>query len=208
MIEWWLYYVRQQKETSIMNKTEDLRVKKTKAALHTAFFAMLSENSLEDITINDLCEKANIRRATFYKHFDDKLDFITYIIKDIRFSFDSEFTYGSDRPTLNEEYCIKYVESIIDFMLKREAAITKIINSSMRPVFIEIFMQQNYLDTLERLRNSIEDGLVLSTSPEVVSSMIVGGVSINILRWYENRHTISSSDMINELSRLIRAILR
>lgn len=196
------------KETSIMNKTEDLRVKKTKAALHTAFFAMLSENSLEDITINDLCEKANIRRATFYKHFDDKLDFITYIIKDIRFSFDSEFTYGSDRPTLNEEYCIKYVESIIDFMLKREAAITKIINSSMRPVFIEIFMHQNYLDTLERLRNSIEDGLVLSTSPEVVSSMIVGGVSINILRWYENRHTISSSDMINELSRLIRAILR
>ena len=45
---------------------EDLRVKKTKRALTLAFIELLKVKHFEDITINELCEKAEIRRATFY----------------------------------------------------------------------------------------------------------------------------------------------
>ena len=190
-----------------MSKAEDLRVIKTRAALQNAFFAMLNETSIEDITINDLCERACIRRATFYKHFADKLDFITYIIKDIRMSFDASFTplAPTSGPTI--EYYVKYAEAVMDFMIKRETAITKILASPMRSVFIEIFMQQNYLDMCERLELSAKGGLLLSVSNEAASCMIVGGVAVNLLRWFEHRDLVSSKVMLDEITQLVGMIL-
>ena len=50
----------------------DLRIYKTYKALHEAFTEILEHKSFEDLTVNELCDKAMIRRATFYKHFADK----------------------------------------------------------------------------------------------------------------------------------------
>ena len=59
-----------------MARQEDLRIIKTKLALTNAFFEMLEDMPLDDVTVNALCEKAEVRRATFYKHFKDRHDFI------------------------------------------------------------------------------------------------------------------------------------
>ena len=50
----------------------DLRVQKTYRALFGAFTELLEEHRFEDITVAMLCERAMIRRTTFYKHFADK----------------------------------------------------------------------------------------------------------------------------------------
>ena len=191
-----------------MHKTEDLRVIKTKNSLHNAFFAMLEEMSIEDISINSLCERANIRRATFYKHFSDKLDFFTYIVKDIRSDFDMDFAEGHTNTTFSVEYYVKYIEAVVSFLIKHENAINKILNSPMRSVFIEIFMQQNYLATLERLKKSVTDGMIVCASLESVASMLVGGISVNILYWFENRETESASDMIREITKIMSTMMR
>ena len=51
---------------------EDARVKKTKNKLLESFKKLLSEKSFENITIQEICELADVKRATFYKHFADK----------------------------------------------------------------------------------------------------------------------------------------
>jgi AcrR family transcriptional regulator len=63
---------------------EDLRVKKTKKALYDAFMTLLSEKQFEDITVNELCDAAGVRRATFYKHYSDKFDFLTAYVRLLR----------------------------------------------------------------------------------------------------------------------------
>ena len=189
-------------------KTEDLRVVKTKNALHNAFFAMLTEMSIEDITINALCDRANVRRATFYKHFSDKIDFITYIIKEIRRTFDVEFIKTNPNLSSTVTYYIKYIESVMNFMKDRENAIAKILNSPMRSAFIEIFMQQNYLDTFNHLKIGVSNGLTVVASLECITSMLVGGISITILRWFENREAESINDTVAEISKLVSAIIK
>ena len=62
-----------------VKRKEDLRVTRTKKALTDMLRALLETKRFEDITVNELCEKAKIRRATFYKHFDDKYAFLAYI---------------------------------------------------------------------------------------------------------------------------------
>ena len=50
----------------------DLRVQKTYRALFAAFTELLEEHRFEDVTVAMLCDRAMIRRTTFYKHFADK----------------------------------------------------------------------------------------------------------------------------------------
>ena len=59
----------------------DLRVQKTYKALVEAFERLLLEKEFESISVTEICDAAIIRRPTFYKHFLDKYDFITFFIK-------------------------------------------------------------------------------------------------------------------------------
>lgn len=56
----------------------DLRVIKTKRALSESLFNLLSEKLFSAITVNMICDKALVHRTTFYKHFYDKYDLLSY----------------------------------------------------------------------------------------------------------------------------------
>src|SRR5690242_4398995 len=49
----------------------DLRVRRTHKLLWDALMTELSERSLGEITVTDLCERAMVHRTTFYKHYSD-----------------------------------------------------------------------------------------------------------------------------------------
>ncbi|GGB08955.1 TetR/AcrR family transcriptional regulator [Macrococcus hajekii] len=53
---------------------EDRRVRKTKESIKNAYFNLLTEKPFKDITINQITEKADINRGTFYLHYLDKFD--------------------------------------------------------------------------------------------------------------------------------------
>ena len=70
-----------------MEKNLDLRIQKTYLDLHNAFTDLLEQKHFENITVNELCEKAMIRRTTFYKHFADKYEYFTFYMKEIAHDF-------------------------------------------------------------------------------------------------------------------------
>lgn len=51
----------------------------TKKAIAFALKELLAEKLLNKITINDIAEKAEINRQTFYYHFQDIVDLIEWI---------------------------------------------------------------------------------------------------------------------------------
>ena len=56
---------------------EDRRVRKTKSAIKHAFIQLLKERGLENITVQDIADKADINRGTFYLHYEDKYLLLT-----------------------------------------------------------------------------------------------------------------------------------
>jgi len=50
-------------------KKQDRRVVKTKRAIHMAFAKLLSEKELNDITVRDIADLADINRKTFYNYY-------------------------------------------------------------------------------------------------------------------------------------------
>ena len=52
--------------------SRDRRITRSRAALRRALVELMEESGLENVTVNDLCVRAGLTRATFYNHFADK----------------------------------------------------------------------------------------------------------------------------------------
>ena len=61
----------------------DPRVKRTRSLILQAFGELLAEKGFEAISVQDVTDKAEINRATFYKHFVDKYALLDYSIKEL-----------------------------------------------------------------------------------------------------------------------------
>jgi AcrR family transcriptional regulator len=58
----------------------DPRVKRTRSLILKAFGDLLAEKGFESISVQDVTDRAEINRATFYKHFVDKYALLDYTI--------------------------------------------------------------------------------------------------------------------------------
>ncbi len=64
-------------------KKEDRRVKYTKKMLKESLVKLMHEKDLSRITIKEICEEADINRATFYAHYQDPYDLLSKIEDDL-----------------------------------------------------------------------------------------------------------------------------
>ncbi|HUF00427.1 MAG TPA: TetR/AcrR family transcriptional regulator, partial [Anaerolineales bacterium] len=58
----------------------DPRVKRTRSLILLAFYDLLAEKHFEAISVQDVTDKAQINRATFYAHFPDKYALLDHSI--------------------------------------------------------------------------------------------------------------------------------
>ena len=59
----------------------DPRVKRTRGLILTSFESLLAEKGFESITVQDVTDKAQVNRATFYAHFPDKYALLDHSIQ-------------------------------------------------------------------------------------------------------------------------------
>jgi AcrR family transcriptional regulator len=65
-------------------KRPDRRVQRTRQLLQDALIAMMVEKGYEATTVQDIIDKANVGRATFYAHFADKETLLASRLEDLR----------------------------------------------------------------------------------------------------------------------------
>lgn len=57
---------------SNIEETTDPRIKRTRGYIREAFTELLADKSFKSITVKEITEKAEVNRATFYSHYEDK----------------------------------------------------------------------------------------------------------------------------------------
>jgi len=61
----------------VQREKKDRRTRKTRQTLRGALLTLLKEKRYEDITVQDIIERADVARSTFYIHYLDKDDLLT-----------------------------------------------------------------------------------------------------------------------------------
>ena len=65
------------------NTRVDRRIKYTKMVLKDSFINLLKEKQISKISIKEICENADINRATFYAHYRDQYDLLHQIEQEL-----------------------------------------------------------------------------------------------------------------------------
>lgn len=99
-----------------------------------AFLTLLEEKPINKITVKELCEKADINRATFYTHFSDCFDLLEKIEGDILAEFERSLS-------LVEKYDVTVLVSAICDIIDGNKRVLKLIafegaSSSLIPKMI------------------------------------------------------------------------
>lgn len=92
----------------------DRRVKRTKKLLRDSLFTLLQEKSINEITVTELTEIADINRATFYFYYTDIMDMLDQIQNEAYELFEDVLVGTEDHIDSMETFA-KYIENILVF---------------------------------------------------------------------------------------------
>ncbi len=172
-----------------MKKKEDRRVRYTKMVLRESLIEILMEQEISSVTITQICERADINRATFYSHYSDQYDLLSQIaeefLEDIGFFI---VQFKIEKPGVEQ---IVLLEKIFDF-LRENAKLCKILLS-----------QKGNLDYQKRIIMLIYDKELLlfqesrkkrEETEYLYSFVLTGSVGI-IQKWLDDGMDKSSSFM-------------
>ena len=189
-----------------MANGKDLRFVRTNQMLCNAFIELLSKKKFEDITVNELCEKALIRRATFYTHFLDKYDFFAYFIRQNRENFINSWTNPAETKTLMD-FSIHMFRQMIHYLTSHMSMVQNAMSSNAFPILLDILADEIRGSFLEELSRSEASSLQEDILPEMAAAYYAGGI-IQILRyWLTSKTTLGEDALVRQYSALLKTFL-
>ena len=181
-----------------MGTNTDLRIQKTYLALHNAFTELLEESTFEHLTVNELCDRAMIRRATFYKHFADKYEYFSHYTKEKAAAFRKQ--YRADAPQNDiGNYLDHMCQQLLLFVKEHKKLVLNIKKSSVFPLLLSILVEQTHYDVIDALNQSDIGKMLNKNQTEVIASFYAGGISNTLFRCLDADGTVDEEKFISLL---------
>ena len=166
------------------NKPQDQRVKRTYRELIKALEELLCETTLEQMTVKQLCDAAQIQRTTFYQHFQDMQDFLEWYILQKQNEFHSLGTGSIPREKVSD-VLIELAKSIMNYLKNNEKLVKNMMNTQIngKPLF-DLYVSTCVEDLMRRLENVPElEESAGNTPVRFLAEYYVGGM-IAVFRWW------------------------
>ncbi|AUW63449.1 MULTISPECIES: TetR/AcrR family transcriptional regulator [Staphylococcus] len=162
---------------------QDLRVQRTKKALITTFSDLLETKSFENITIQDLCEKANVRRSTFYRHFNDKYDLLNHIVGTLIEYFRTLHLPEID-PKDPRQFFNKFMKDILFFISDNKTMVKSVISINIYSEVYQILYNQIYAVVKRQIEFDKQIGQFY-IDEFIYGEFLTGGILSVILNWIQ-----------------------
>lgn len=182
----------------------DRRIIKTKKAIYKAFIDLLKIEDIELITIQQIADEADINRATFYKHYEDKYMLLNEIedieIQKMKNHFKFNNHQPSDKITTVEIYLDYVPQKLIKLILNNIEVYEVLFNmkrtSELENKLTEIF-KENLLNVLKG--NDDINGIPFEYFYRYISGAMISTIKL----WVSDSNRPSVEDLNNMFFKLI-----
>ena len=189
-----------------MAKT-DRRVERTRQLLQKSLIELITEQGYDSITVQDIVDRANIGRTTFYLHYNSKDELFIGCHEAIV----SKFRIGALHPLSREEILSPIASPGLTSAYRHLA--------EARPLLYSIFQGKDSLMILRRIRDSNAQDIEVnlrsvfgeaeSFIPLGVLASYLAGAQIALVQWWlEKRQPHSIQTLAQMTHRLQRAAIR
>ena len=183
----------------------DLRIKKTYDALTVAFQELLQEKSFEEITVKELCSRAQTRTATFYTHFEDKYDFFFFMVKELRKSFARNVETIYDKSNA-ADYYINLLRCCMNYLEENDKMITSIRSSSMLIGMLHL-VQDDMTDELRKHLKQDAKSFEMLQNPDILIQFLIGGLNQVTEWWFTQKKNINKETTLSDTNIIISNML-
>lgn len=170
------------------NKPSDRRVQRTRYALRNALISLLEERGWDDINIQDLCERANVGRSTFYLHFQNKEELLIGGFDDLR-----AWLRTQSEPAKMTEVAMPFVRGLIEHAHEQRNLFRAIIGKRSGHV-----VQKRFREMVCRL---VEEEVILPHAgwKQKAGARYIAGALVELLAWWVDSGNGHSADEIEAL---------
>lgn len=184
-------------------KKLDLRIRRTYRVLTNALQELLREKSFDEISVSELCERAMIRRATFYKHFADKYELFTFCIRELQNSFSAGQQLACDAHGPKAFYAAM-IDSSLQFVEQNADVFASVMKSRSRQMLLDILSAEIERDTLAHLRADEAAGAQLPARPELLAAAMTGALVYTMRWWVQHDLKMPRAEVVRVYTSLVR----
>jgi AcrR family transcriptional regulator len=182
----------------------DRRIQHTYEQLTDALPRLLLQKDWSQITVQELCDEAVIRRTTFYQHFHDKHEFMRWRMQERLKEF-SAYIDDVEPPQDPVEHFLLLSTRVLDYMNQHPQFEKVAMETGDRGLrMVESFLRRCTDKVVARLneRGDVrwEDGTCIIP---IVSEFWVGGLLAVMRWWYANGKPCTEEELINYLRRIV-----
>lgn len=179
----------------------DRRVQRTIQLLHESLLSLIQEKGFEALTVQDILDRANLGRATFYAHFDNKEDLLLSGFEHLRATLREQQRRALASRTTSDQRLFAFSREIFEHV----AAYRSVFRPMMRKPSGALVEQLLHKMMIDLVRDEVRAMLPASASPqnsivEPVVQFLAGGLFGLLRPWAEGKLRLSV-DEVNSLFR-------
>ena len=182
----------------------DRRQQKTRAAIFQAFGLLLAEQSYSHITVQEIIDRANVGRTTFYAHFETKDELLKALCKNlfghiISSAKDCTHTHGlySDGSAPESIFC-----HLLQHLQENDNNVLGLLSCESSEIFLRYF-KDSLNELIQSLFVSQDSGSARTVPQDFLVNHISGSFVEMVLWWIRGRRKQTPE----ELDRYFRAVI-
>jgi AcrR family transcriptional regulator len=180
------------------NQKNDRRSQRTRRILHEAMMALMQEKSYEDISVQDIIDKADVGRSTFYAHYQDKDDLMVHSFMHLM-----EYLTEAVAGTSGESMRLLPTRELYEHVQEGQ----RIFRPMFRGRGFELFIEKGQEYWRDKIAADLQARLPAGKQPAVpipVMGQFVAGTMVTMLRWWlEAKMPYSPEEMDRMLEMLL-----
>jgi AcrR family transcriptional regulator len=179
-----------------MAKKTDRRVQRTRQLLQEALVSLILEKHYDKITVQEIIDRANVGRSTFYAHFQDKEDLLASNFA----SYTAQWHHPDETQHTASEESAHVLHSLEFFLHANEAYEfhQAMFEGGGAEVMLETGRQHMMTDIQNHLLDILPEGEELDIPLPVITNFLAGGL-LSVMVWWLKAKRPYPPEKINEM---------